>query len=1342
MLDSRVLVNESIKLFNEKGFCVTMDDIANSLHISKRTLYEKIKSKNELIRLVIKHFSNELDDYYFNIIKNNEMSILEKFENVIVYNYKTISFIYKYIDDFEREYLDIFNEYKVLLNERWEKCFDILNNHFQENNFSFNKELFKAMFSSIIKDFIKKEESLKLINEEKIKEIMKILINGMNSTFLGKVDNQEIIKLLGKISSGILLFEYGDGAKPLYLSESFLKFYSKDEVTMKSNLLDFIDERDRDKFFNILNNISLSKETNELMYRINTKDGLKWHHIVLTRIGCQNKKDLFLAIVIDETESILKKDLLNLNEQRLKIAFEQTNTGIWEYDITTKDVVVSQDVVKLLGLKENVLHNVPNSDYIKNRIHPQHTDEYRKMFLGMKEGQKEGSCIVRELDANNNYIWTKRSYKIVFDDDNNPIKSIGIIQKINYIADIKAKFDEEEKVLDLVRDEILLSIKYNITKNRIEKIVNNGGMEKFSNIDGIEYNDFLNLMLENFTNEEDKKRFLNMYSCESLKKISQTDQESSNINYRFVGIKDDVKWFSYTANFLTNPLTGDRYSFSYVRDINEKKKLELLFDRKVEYDVTTRVYIESSARNLINFIVSRQKDLDENCAMALLDVVNFDNVKVQYGLDGARKILYYIGRILRICFNNKNVVGKVADDKFIIFFPKVDDNDKIIEKITNSIAMAHDSYILTTDEKKVANLKVSICFSKTGSTHYESMYNICLKNIEKIRKNSEVDIIDNKDSFNEKKEIIFENDFLSNKEIERKSLEELKQVVYEKTYEGSINKILDIANDYYQSLRASIFCFDEQKKKFLLKYERQILSKREFDDLVLSVNEIPGFYFYMAKARPILINNIEMIKKDYPIDYKFLKGQGVNSIYIFPLVEKGNTIGFLCISNPVDHIGEVRLLNQISTILTSEVVKDYLTLKNKDFEMKDRLTDSLNHNSFVKMANDLREKQINTLGIMSFKINDLHQINVEYGIECGDEVLKSISNILKSKFDRNNVYRTEGDRFDVVSLDVDYNKFNKIVEEVKKEVLKIKDDIAFICNSWSDIDIDFDKMYSNLNEIIEINRDSEEKTLIKKLDKVTLNIGDDVKYSMNYLLDNNYFSIKLQPKVDLNTKEIIGAEALSRLVHPELGAIPPNKFIPDLEKEGLIGRLDLFVLEEVCKTLSKWKQDNKKMIPISVNYSRATLLESKIIKETLAIINKYNIDKKYLIIEITETIGNMEYTMVAEIANKFIENNIRLSIDDFGSMYSSLSVLSLIPFSEVKLDKSIVNDLVVNKRSQVIVEYIISMSKKMGMKVVAEGVETELQLEILKEKKCDFGQGYLFEKPISVLEFEKKYYKS
>ena len=229
--------------------------------------------------------------------------------------------------------------------------------------------------------------------------------------------------------------------------------------------------------------------------------------------------------------------------------------------------------------------------------------------------------------------------------------------------------------------------------------------------------------------------------------------------------------------------------------------------------------------------------------------------------------------------------------------------------------------------------------------------------------------------------------------------------------------------------------------------------------------------------------------------------------------------------------------------------------------------------------------------------------------------------------------------------------------------------------------------------------------------------------------------------MDLNTNKVVSAESLVRLIHPTYGLISPAKIIPILEKNKMVSVVDFYVLELVCKRLKKWQKKGRELIPISVNYSRITLLEKDVVERTINIINKYGIDKSLIEIEITETIGNMEHKFVAELAEMFMQNGIRLALDDFGSEYSSLSTLALVPFNVVKLDKSIINDIVTNKRSQVIVENVISVCKKLDMITVAEGIETESQWKEVKRMGCDLGQGYFFGKPIKIKEFEEKFLK-
>lgn len=239
-------------------------------------------------------------------------------------------------------------------------------------------------------------------------------------------------------------------------------------------------------------------------------------------------------------------------------------------------------------------------------------------------------------------------------------------------------------------------------------------------------------------------------------------------------------------------------------------------------------------------------------------------------------------------------------------------------------------------------------------------------------------------------------------------------------------------------------------------------------------------------------------------------------------------------------------------------------------------------------------------------------------------------------------------------------------------------------------------------------------------------------------IKNNEFIVYLQPKFNTKTEKIVGAEALIRK-QIDGKIIMPDKFIPEYEKTGIITILDMYVLEEVCKLQKKWKELQFPLLPISVNQSRHHLKNKNYIKKISEIINKYDIDAKLIELEMTEN------TVVEDImqAKKAAENVKKLgfivSMDDFGTGYSAFNILKDIEIDILKIDKTFFDNLENNKRAQIIIETIVKMCKKLGIKTVAEGIETKAQIVFLKKIECDIVQGYYFLKPISIQEFEEKY---
>lgn len=241
-------------------------------------------------------------------------------------------------------------------------------------------------------------------------------------------------------------------------------------------------------------------------------------------------------------------------------------------------------------------------------------------------------------------------------------------------------------------------------------------------------------------------------------------------------------------------------------------------------------------------------------------------------------------------------------------------------------------------------------------------------------------------------------------------------------------------------------------------------------------------------------------------------------------------------------------------------------------------------------------------------------------------------------------------------------------------------------------------------------------------------------------IKNKEFLIYLQPKFDTKTEKLAGAETLVRWKKNDK-IVMPNVFIPLFEKYGLITILDNYVLEEVFSIMKSWNEKKYKLVPISVNESRQNLYDKNHLDTLIKYINQYNISPNMIELEMTETtvVNNVELAREAE--KNVHKLGFRVSMDDFGTGYSSFSMLKNINIDILKMDKSFFDDILESKRGKIIIESIIDMSHKLNIKVVAEGIETKEQVEYLKSAGCDMIQGYIYEKPIPVIEFEEKYLK-
>jgi len=248
-----------------------------------------------------------------------------------------------------------------------------------------------------------------------------------------------------------------------------------------------------------------------------------------------------------------------------------------------------------------------------------------------------------------------------------------------------------------------------------------------------------------------------------------------------------------------------------------------------------------------------------------------------------------------------------------------------------------------------------------------------------------------------------------------------------------------------------------------------------------------------------------------------------------------------------------------------------------------------------------------------------------------------------------------------------------------------------------------------------------------------------LKAELPLAVKNKELEVYIQPKYNLSNEKLSGGEALVRWNYQHKEIIMPSVFIPYFEKSGVVDLIDFFVLETVCRKFAEWKKEGLPLFPLSVNLSRYTIGVPHFLDKALKIVEKYGVEPALIDFELTETAVYDNQEFVIDIMNKIKRSGFKLSMDDFGTGYSSLSLLQKMPLDTLKIDKGFVDGIETDEsgsKGQIILKNILSMTKSMNITSLSEGVETEKQKDVLKDWGCEIIQGFYYNKPLNLSEYE------
>jgi diguanylate cyclase (GGDEF)-like protein len=460
--------------------------------------------------------------------------------------------------------------------------------------------------------------------------------------------------------------------------------------------------------------------------------------------------------------------------------------------------------------------------------------------------------------------------------------------------------------------------------------------------------------------------------------------------------------------------------------------------------------------------------------------------------------------------------------------------------------------------------------------------------------------------------------------------------------------------------------------------------------------------------------------------------------------------------------GEIAFNEKEMPELMLGLIQDITQLKQAEEEIRqlaffDGLTGLANRRLFLDrldQAIDLAKRNHQVFALLFLDLDRFKRINDTLGHHAGDIVLKEVTKSLKQCLRRSDTTATTNAReTDPLIARLGGDEFTILLSNIKKpanaalvarriirktsitrmvESHEISVTTSIGISLFPQDGMEADTLLKNADSAMYHAKGTGRNTYqfyMKALNQYAMerfNIERDLKKA----LENDEFILYYQPQINLNSRKIIGAEALIRWIHPEKGMIPPNDFIPIAEESGIILEINKWVLKTACWQHTIWRESGLPLTSIAVNLSGYKLADQNLVQTVTNALEKSSINPRSLEIEITENVLMQETKDTIATLEELKRLNLRIALDDFGTGYSSLSYLTAFPVDSIKIDRSFVPGCTTDPKKLIIIKAIIAMGQSLGKTIVAEGIETREQFELIRLHGCDQGQGYYFSRPV------------
>ena len=1160
---------------------------------------------------------------------------------------------------------------------------------------------------------------------------------------LRPVNTVPLTRLLEDMDSGAALLEMGGPMDLIYVTPGFCRLLGVElrAVALPRPLEEFVHPDDLPDLEQALREVLEQDRPAKHTLRM-SPDGKNWTCRRMWTVPLQCGVPRAGMLVIATGISSCREDGPRLQEieHRLQAALAQTAYCLWEVDLPSRQIRVF-DPQGRFGLpgKESVAFPAALLD--SGWIHPDSALQFQEFADTLLAGQAQGcgTFSVRRLDTGS-CGWAALSYCMLFDEEGHAAKAVGLLESVlqNFtgqeVRSILKRPLPEGQIPDL-----MAALRANLSRDSMQELWLEG-RDQSAPARELTATQALQRAAEQLLSPEDRAQFAPYFDRAQLLQAFADGRRWLWAEYPRADGAGGAHWVSYMANLAQDPLTREVYLFLYLSRLDRRRRWEKQAESEIRRDPVTHLYERGSARALVEALLERRRP--GSCAVALICL---DGLMERYAgdpelLDQKRGC---VGMALAAALGNQCVLGQYSADQIVAFFPEVRSKRELRSHLEEAFSFARLTLAGAVDLEALRFVAGVVC-EPAQEAGYGAMAaqasSLC-----QLRRGAAADAIvfprqDDDWAWAELQTARKEDQItVHQSEMDRPLSEGEKDVAFRcmsamlaaDSLGTSIRSVLNYIGTYYRADRVYVLTLSEDQRVINMPFEWTNTKKHSIQQVV-SGAQVEHFSLLkrcMEERAPVFLTRTQ------PISLQGERAAGEPWYFTaFPLMDRELFRGFLCVENSREHPADAALFSTLIPYILRERARFQYQERRAEDAPASKLLGLPNLRSYMEVIFTLTSDRYHSMGAVCVDIPNLPILNSSLGFEYGSRLLWFVSKTMADLFGPNWIFRTWDAEFVALCPDTARSVFEGRCARLRTALQQRCPKEVRMGRAWADGHFQAKNLVSEARDLLRAEPAED------PLPTAQILLGHSRYQSVGEAARGGRFPVFYQPKIDLTTGALCGAEALVRGLDDDGRLILPDQFLGELENRGSIRELDLFVLEQALAQADQWREQGLGIVPVSVNFSRVTLFHPTALASVLAIQSRYPaLPPDTLELEIPERAGTMGASHVQAVIDPFRQCGIRISLDHFGSKYTDLSLFTNVTVDAVKLDRSLMADLPRDPVNRMLLQDMIRLCRTCGIPCMADGVEHQRQLDILRNAGCRCAQGNYYDRPLSAEAFAEKY---